>query len=608
MRLTVRNKLLAGFAAVLALSVVLGVVALSKMGTINGSTVALATKSVPSVDSANHINTLTSDFRVLQLEHLVAEDAVTMDDDEAEMKEVQAAIAKQLGVYKGLISDGIDGKLHAQIAAEWARYTELTASVPTLSRANQNGKALAILSGDAEKVFDRASNHATELVEYNVELAHAAEKQAESAYGSAKTLVIVLLVVSLILGFGVALFLGSKIRKGIGQIKAAAEGISVGNLDQNVEATSRDELGETAEAFGVMIGYLRETADVADRVGEGDLSVDLVPRSEDDTLRVAFAKMVDALRVLVNDVSSSASTVSSASQQLASTSEEAGRAVAEIATAIGDVAHGAETQVRRVEDVKLAVTEAAAAVEASAQAAAEAAGVADGAREVAREGVSAAGQASDAMNAVRASSADVSAAMEDLAGKSERIGGIIGTITGIAEQTNLLALNAAIEAARAGEQGRGFAVVAEEVRKLAEESQQAAASIAELIGEIQVETRKAVTVVEDGGRRTEEGTATVERVREAFERIESSVGDMTGRIEEIAAAARQVSASTTKMEEDIVEVARVAEGSSATTEEVSASTEETSASTQQISASAQELSSTAQALEELVGRFQLAER
>ena len=75
------------------------------------------------------------------------------------------------------------------------------------------------------------------------------------------------------------------------------------------------------------------------------------------------------------------------------------------------------------------------------------------------------------------SSAQVSEGIQALSVKSERIGGIVGTITGIAEQTNLLALNAAIEAARAGEQGRGFAVVAEEVRKLAEESQSAAAEI-----------------------------------------------------------------------------------------------------------------------------------
>src|SRR3712207_8039686 len=98
---------------------------------------------------------------------------------------------------------------------------------------------------------------------------------------------------------------------------------------------------------------------------------------------------------------------------------------------------------------------------------------------------------------------NVGTAMEDLATKPARIGGIVTTITGLAEQTNLLALNAAIEAARAGEQGRGFAVVAEEVRKLAEESQGAAAEIATLIGEMQDQTRQVVGVVAEGAERTD---------------------------------------------------------------------------------------------------------
>ena len=82
-------------------------------------------------------------------------------------------------------------------------------------------------------------------------------------------------------------------------------------------------------------------------------------------------------------------------------------------------------------------------------------------------------------------SLQVATAIDDLAERSERIGGIVTTITGLAEQTNLLALNAAIIAAQAGEQGKGFAVVADEIRKLAEETQGAAGEIATLIGEIQ---------------------------------------------------------------------------------------------------------------------------
>ena len=319
----------------------------------------------------------------------------------------------------------------------------------------------------------------------------------------------------------------------------------------------------------------------------------------------SYNAMRGQLAAMVGELSGSAGTVSSASQQLTATSEETSRAVTEIATAIGEVAQGAETQVRRVSEVRDAMTEAVDAVAASARSAAEATGVAGQARETAEQGVAAVEQASAAMTSVQANSRDAARAITELADKSHRIGEFIATITGIAEQTNLLALNAAIEAARAGEQGRGFAVVAEEVRKLAEESQEAAATISGLVQEIQSDTARTVRVVEDGVTRTEEGAETVAQARLAFEAIGGAVGDMTARIEQIAAAAQQISAATDKVSDDIGGVATVAESSSAIAEEVSASTEQTSASAQEISASAQELSSTAQTLEQLVGRFRL---
>ena len=211
---------------------------------------------------------------------------------------------------------------------------------------------------------------------------------------------------------------------------------------------------------------------------------------------------------------------------MAATSSEAGHAVNEIARAVGDVAQGAERQVRMVENARSSSDETARCRRAGTR------GIAAGRR--ARRS-----SASEAMASVRESSDSVSDAIAGWRAKSEQIGGIVETITGIAGQTNLLALNAAIEAARAGEQGRGFAVVAEEVRKLAEESQQAAAMISSLVHQIQTETASVVTIVEDGARRSEEGVGVVEQARDAFERIGLAVEDMTLRIGEIASLCRR---------------------------------------------------------------------
>jgi methyl-accepting chemotaxis protein len=211
------------------------------------------------------------------------------------------------------------------------------------------------------------------------------------------------------------------------------------------------------------------------------------------------------------------------------------------------------------------------------------------------------------MQAVRDASHAASDAIGQLSGKSEEIGGIVGTIGQIAEQTNLLALNAAIEAARAGEQGKGFAVVAEEVRKLAEESHQAAQTISGLIAEIQTETARAVEVVGDGATRTDDGARTVEEARESFTRIAERVRDMHDQMDDVATTIARVAEDSERLGSEMAEVTAVAEQSSAATEQVLASTQHTGASTGEIADSAQSLAATAEELDRLVGHFTLAQ-
>jgi methyl-accepting chemotaxis protein len=344
----------------------------------------------------------------------------------------------------------------------------------------------------------------------------------------------------------------ASLRDGVGALARGDLTVAAHSDVEPLEVRGRDEIAAASETANALIEQTSASVDAynASRASLGDL---------------------------VGQVSASASAVSASSQQMASTSEEAGRAVGEIASAVGEVAQGAERQVRMVDSAR--------------KAAEQTSHAAEQARQIASEGAHASEQATAAMAHVRDASGQVTESIRSLAAKSDEIGGIVSTITGIAEQTNLLALNAAIEAARAGDQGRGFAVVAEEVRKLAEESQQAAGSISHLIEQIQADTNATVKVVEDGASRSQEGAEVVEEARAAFARIGDAVHDVSARIAEIATATS--------------EVAGVAEQSSASAEQVSASTEETSASTQQIAASAQELARTAEELEQLVGRFTL---
>jgi methyl-accepting chemotaxis protein len=388
-------------------------------------------------------------------------------------------------------------------------------------------------------------------------------------------------------------------------VTEAAERVSEGDVDVTIEVKGHDEFARLGTAFQHTVGYLQEMAGHADRIAHGDLTQEVEPRSSQDRLGVAVRDMRRKLAGLVGAVSESSQLLSTASREMASTSEEAGRAVGEIASAVSDVAQGAERQVRAIEAARSATAEVGLATESSAQSAQETAAAAAEARQIAAEGQHAVSEATEAMRQVRENSGQVTEVMHQLANKSEQIGGIIETITGIAGQTNLLALNAAIEAARAGEQGKGFAVVAEEVRKLAEESQRAAASIADLVQEIQAETNHAVFVVEAGAERSEQGAATVEQAREAFERIGASVDGMSSRVDSIAAAVAQIASSAERVQDDMVEVAAVAEESSASSEQVSASTQQTSASAQEIAASAQQLAGTANELEQLVAQFRV---
>ncbi|WP_288143498.1 methyl-accepting chemotaxis protein, partial [Accumulibacter sp.] len=173
----------------------------------------------------------------------------------------------------------------------------------------------------------------------------------------------------------------------------------------------------------------------------------------------------------------------------------------------------------------------------------------------------------DAVDEIESMASAISASSEQVAGlvkRSEEVGGIAGVIREIADQTNLLALNAAIEAARAGEQGRGFAVVADEVRKLAERTAKATHEIAEMIGQIQNETRQSVSCMEAVAPKIQHGLAKVSAVSDMLDTISAEATDSRKRALEVANATREQAVAANDVAKNVEHVAQMTEETNAT--------------------------------------------
>jgi methyl-accepting chemotaxis protein len=591
---SLRNQLLAAFAAVIVVFGVGVVLSISSLSSVS-NTLQAGTERVKMADA------LSKDTYNMQGSQLMA----TLNDGQSAADHAHDVqnFAAELATLRSHLTTAADRSAEAAIEKDFTDWKSQDSPAMKLAKTHEKAKATAVVTGAANDATDKLSIDATKLAGL---ISKEDAKDATSSKNSATLITAALGLLGVVLALAIVLVLSRRIVGGVRQMLAAAKALAQGDVDQHLDVHGRDEIAAIGNAFGEVIDYLRETAGAASEMGSGNFAVDITPRSERDALRNAFIEMRDRVGEVVRAISGTSHALTNSSVQMASTTEEVGRAIGEIAESVGQVASGAEEQVRAVDQVRAMSEEVAIASRSSSETAAETAQVAAEARASAEVGEQAVAKVDEAMRGVQTSSAGVSAAIRQLGEKSSRIGGIVDTITAISEQTNLLALNAAIEAARAGEQGKGFAVVAEEVRKLAEESQQAAASIADLVSEIRSETERAVTVVEQGVRQTDEGAQTVVEAREAFQQIRENVESMTGRIEQIAASSEQIVDSATRMLENVSSVANVAEESSASTEQVSAATEQTSASTQQIASSAQELSATAEELQRLISQFTLS--
>jgi len=324
------------------------------------------------------------------------------------------------------------------------------------------------------------------------------------------------------------------IRKELEMLKKAAQELSVGNVDIQLRTEFKDEFGELSKHFAEVARTMQEQANVARMVAEGNLTIDVETKGDDDALNHALRNMVFRNKSALTGINESATQVNTAAHEVASASEA--------------LAQGSTEQASAIEEITASIDDVAEKTKANAEEATKAAELFGTAIVNVRKGNEQMAEMIDAMNQINES--------------SEKINKIIKVIDDIAFQTNILALNAAVEAARAGDAGKGFAVVAEEVRNLAAKSAQAASETAELI--------------EDSIHKVSKGSDIANDTAKALDVITEAVSESEEIIRGIADASNYQATAISQIEQAINQVSMVVQTNSATSEECAAASVELS--------------------------------
>ena len=373
----------------------------------------------------------------------------------------------------------------------------------------------ASVQGDAEQLAASISELAAHDMDTALQHAQIARTRAHAAAWT-------LIGLGLLIGIATSFVIARAMARPVIRMAESMTMIAKGELNDHVDYDRRqDELGVLSRAINGTYDYLNEMASVAKSIAEGDLGVQVRPRSDDDTFGNAFSVMVQKLVEVMSEVRSGASALTAASSQISASAQSLSQGTSEQASSV-------EETTSSLQEMSASITQ-----------------NAENSREMEQMALKGSNDVAEGSQAVQQS-------VEAMIKIAEKI----SIIEEIAYQTNLLALNAAIEAARAGEHGRGFAVVATEVRKLAERSQGAAKDIGGLAS-------SSVQVAKRSGGLLNELVPTIRRTADL--------------VREVAAASNEQSAGVSQINRAMTMVDQVTQRNASAAEELASTAEEMSA-------------------------------
>ena len=542
--------------------------------TLNENTVSVF-KWAHVINVGSQVQALSADGREYELMRIMASNEAERSRAEGLISQLTPKLNKAYEEYEQAIQEAPfsnesdrSQKLARlnKLKEERKAYADVRQRATDLMDAGDHDAAITLALNDQSDVYKRMTELLEEDKADSVRLARAEMAYSEDVFSGVKTTTLIALVIVVILSIITLVLLLRSIKRSVDTILDGARHIAGGDLRSKIELDGDDEFAHIAHQFNTM---------------------------------------VESMQKMIRKIKTTATDVAGSSEELTANANQSAQVTQSVAQSITEVAEAAEKQADIVHKSNETIEEFQKGLEEAITNQRHAREQTQATAEKAAEGNAFVQSTVEQMNSIAQTVQQTSEIVSKLGERSKEIGNIVEIISNISGQTNLLALNAAIEAARAGEHGRGFAVVAEEVRKLAEESQNASQKISELIQSIQDETDQAVASMEEGRREAEKGKENVTATGESFSEILQMVEDVKKASLVVSDHVLHLRENMGTIVNGMTEVDASAKGIGSESQNVSAATEEQAAGMEEIASSSRSLANMANDLQTETDQFKV---
>lgn len=502
------------------------------------------------------------------LSHLNAADENTkkqLEDDILQNEnELNGRIEKYAKTY--LIDSEVTGL--QQLREAYSQYKASKDITIKLSDEQKHQEALDNANGDAARKYKNAIKAFNNLIDVQLVVAEKLYTKNVNAYNQMIIKFIGIVLGSIIIGLAFTFVIARAVVTPVNSVTSKLKEISEngGDLRQRIGLNRKDEVGRLSNAFDLFM---------------------------------------DKLQSIIKEVQDSTLIIAASTQQLSVATNETNNAMEQISLTVNGVASGTSENMAVVEQTTARLEEAARYSEATAEASAKTSENSVKVKAAADKSANQVEGIVDSMNSIAKSSEEVALTINDLGESSQKISEMVGVITAISEQTNLLALNAAIEAARAGEAGKGFKVVADEIRRLADGTNQSAEEIAVIVRDNQCKVDKTIQSVKEVDEMVAVGVKKADKVKTHMDNIIQNIVDIVDQIAGIDKAVMKQAEVTDEISKGMNSIADNASDMTASTQEMSAGVEEQVSTLEEIEATTSQLADMAKKLNDITMGFQV---